>query len=299
MRGGRYGPYREQGPRRLSQPDGIAPDELTVAKGLEMLDRAQQGEEPLGFDPATNKPIFVKVGRFGPYIQCGTTDDAEKPVNVSLLKGMEPEGVNLETALKLLALPKNLGKHPDNGEDVVASNGRYGPYIKCGEETRSLPDDLSPIDVTLEQALYLLSQPKAGRGRTVAAPAKSKEPLATYDVSPVTGNTVTLMSGRFGPYVTDGKTNASLPRTVDPSEVTMEVALELLAVRAAKGPVVRKRVTRKKAAPKKTAAKKTVKKAAAKKTTKKATAKKAAAKKTTAKKAVKKAPATDAPFDAE
>lgn len=298
VRVGRYGPYLEQGDRRMSLPDGIAPDEMTVEKGMEMLDRAQQGEEPLGFDPATNKPVFVKVGRFGPYIQCGTADDAEKPVNVSLLKGMDPETVDLETALKLLALPRTLGNHPENGEEVVAANGRYGPYIKCGNETRSLPDDISPIDVTMEQALELLSQPKAGRGRAAAVPAKSKEPLATYDVSPVTGTVVTLLSGRFGPYVTDGKTNASLPRTVDPSEVTMEVALELLAVRAAKGPAVRKRVTRKKAAPKKTA-KKTVKKATAKKKTVKKAAKKTTAKKTAAKKTTKKASAADAPFDME
>lgn len=282
VRVGRYGPYLEQGERRMSLPDGIAPDEMTVEKGMEMLDRAQQGEEPLGFDPATNKPVFVKVGRFGPYIQCGSTDDAEKPVNVSLLKGMDPDTVDLETALKLLALPRTLGTHPENGEEIVAANGRYGPYIKCGSETRSLPDDISPVDITMEQALELLSQPKAGRGRAAATPAKSKEPLATYDVSPVTGNVVTLLSGRFGPYVTDGKTNASLPRTVDPSEVTMAVALELLAVRAAKGPVVRKRVTRKKAAPKKTV-KKTVKKATAKKKTVKKATKKTTAKKTTKK----------------
>ncbi|MDO4550573.1 MAG: type I DNA topoisomerase [Planctomycetia bacterium] len=293
VRVGRYGPYLEQGERRISLPDGIAPDELSVQKGLEMLERAQQGEEPLGFDPKTNKPIFVKVGRFGPYIQCGTSDDAEKPVNVSLLKGMHPEEVDLETALKLLSLPRILGKHPENGEEILASNGRYGPYIKCGDETRSLPEDLTPIDITLDQALDLLSQPKTVRGRTAAAPAtKSKEPLRIFDISPVTGNPVTVMSGRFGPYVTDGKTNAALPKTVDPAEVTFEIALELLEVRAAKGPVVRKRITRKKAT-KKTSTKKVVKKKAP---TKKTVKKKSSVKKTTVKKTKTKVESGDAPF---
>ena len=288
VRVGRYGPYLEQGERRVSLSEEIAPDELTVEKGLEMLDRAQQGEEPLGFDPQTNRPIFVKVGRFGPYIQCGTGDDPEKPLNVSLLKGMKPEDVDLSTALKLLSLPRTLGRHSENGEEIIASNGRYGPYIKCGDETRSLPDDISPIDVTYEQAVELLAQPKTTRGRAVAAPAKSKEPLATFGISPVTESMVSLMAGRFGPYVTDGKTNASLPRTVDPSEVTLDVALELLAVRAAKGPVVRKRVARKKTVTKKAPAKKTTAKKTVKKTVKKAAAKKKTAKKASAKKTVKK-----------
>ena len=134
-------------------PDKLPPDELTLEKALEMLDKAQQGEEPLGICPDTHKPVFVKIGRFGPYVQRGTTSDEEKPQNASLLRGMDPEHVDLATALQLLSLPRTLGEHPQSGEPVVAHNGRYGPYVKCGEETRSLPEGGSPLDITLEQAL--------------------------------------------------------------------------------------------------------------------------------------------------
>src|SRR6185437_15355328 len=118
-------------------------------------------DEPLGICPETGKPVFLKLGRFGPYVQRGTPDDEEKPKNASLLKGMKPEDVTLEVALKLLELPRELGNHPQSGLPIMAYNGRFGPYIKCGDDTRSLPAGLSPIDVTLPQALELLAQPKA------------------------------------------------------------------------------------------------------------------------------------------
>ena len=218
---GRYGPFLEQGDRRAALPDQMPPDELTLDAALEMLDKASQGEEPLGTCPETQQPIFVKVGRFGPYVQRGTGEDDEKPQNASLLKGMQAEDVTLELALKLLSLPRTLGPHPATAEPVVAHNGRYGPYVKCGEETRSLPGGLSPLDVTLEQALDLLAQPKSGRGR-----AARKEPLKTFDPSPVTGKPVQLLGGRYGPYVTDGATNASLPRGTSAEEVTLGLCLE-------------------------------------------------------------------------
>ena len=254
--------------RRASLPDQLPPDELTLQSAQEMLDKAQQGDQPLGVCPETGRPIFVKVGRFGPYVQRGTADDDEKPQNASLLKGMEPDQVTLEIAVQLLSLPKTLGNDPASGEPVVAHNGRYGPYVKCGEETRSLPADYSPLTVTLEQALQLLAQPKVRRGASA-----SKEPLKVFDASPVTGQPIRLMQGRFGPYVTDGVTNASIPRDMAPEDVTKELALELLAKRAAAGPS--KRATRKKAAASKPKAK-AVKKKAAKpraKTAKKKTAK--------------------------
>lgn len=139
----------------------------------------------------------------------------------------------METALKLLALPRTLGPHPDSGLPVVAHSGRYGPFVKCGEETRSLPEDLTPLEVSLEQALLLLAQPKTGRGRRASTP---KEPLKTFEVSPVTGQNVKLLDGRYGPYVTDGQTNASLPKGAAVESVTLDAALKLLAERATKAP---------------------------------------------------------------
>lgn len=266
VRVGRYGPFIEQGDgeRRASIPENMPPDELTLQVALEMLDKSAQGDEPLGQCPETGKPVYVKMGRFGPYVQRGDASDDEKPQNASLLKGMEPHEIDLETALKLLSLPRNLGPHPEKGDEIFAHSGRFGPYVKCGDETRSLPAEMSPLEVTVAQAVELLAQPKKGRG------AKGKkEPIKVFAESPVTGNPVQLLDGRYGPYVTDGATNASLPRTMSPDEMTLERALDMLAERAAKGGT-KKKATKKKAAKKKTTKKKaTKKKAAKKKTTKK------------------------------
>ncbi len=257
VRVGRYGPFIEQQQRKASIANDLAPDEITLDKALEMLESAAKGDEPLGYCPDSGKPVFIKVGRFGPYVQLGRTDDEEKPKNASLPKGVEVENVNLEMALKLLQLPRNVGDHPQLGEPIVANNGRFGPYIKCGNETRSLPSGVSPIDVTLEQAIELLAQPKsAGRGRAAA----KREPLKTFEASPVTGQPVQLLDGRYGPYVADGETNASLPKEMEPANLTFQQALELLSARAAAGGG-KKRATRK------TATKKGVTKAAAPKST--------------------------------
>lgn len=268
VRVGRYGPFIEQGDgeRRASIPDNMPPDELNLKTALDMLDKAAQGDEPLGHCPETGKPVYLKLGRFGPYVQRGDASDDEKPQNASLMKGMEPHEIDLETALKLLSLPRNLGPHPENGEGVFAHSGRFGPYVKWGDETRSLPAEISPLDVTLQQALELLAQPKRGR-----ASARKKEPIKVFAESPVTGNPVQLLDGRYGPYVTDGETNASLPRTMTTEEVTLERALDLLAERAAKGGAKKKKKAAKKAVKKKKAAKK---KAAKKSAVKKKTAKK-------------------------
>jgi DNA topoisomerase-1 len=253
VRVGRYSPFVEQGDRTASLADETPPDEVTLDFALALLEQAQQGEEPLGVDPQSNKPVYLKVGRFGPYVQRGSPDDEEKPQNASLLRGMKPEDIDLATALKLLSLPRNLGSHPQQGEPVMAYNGRFGPYVKCGDETRSLPTDVSPLDVTLDQALALLAQPKAaGRGRAAA----KREPLKVFDASPVTGEKVQLLDGRYGPYVTDGATNASLPKGTPPEELTFQAALDLLAARAALGPAKKKSARRKAAAaPKKSATK--------------------------------------------
>ncbi|HEV7226404.1 MAG TPA: type I DNA topoisomerase [Pirellulales bacterium] len=281
VRVGRYGPFLEQGERRASIPDGLPPDELTIPKALEMLEQASQGDEPLGVCPDTHKPVYLKVGRFGPYVQRGAPEDEEKPQNASLLKGMRPEDITLEIALKLLTLPRDLGPHPDGnptlaGQPIMAYNGRFGPYVKCGSETRSLPSDLSPLDVTLAQAVELLAQPKKMR-RGFGAP---KEPLKTFGESPITKQTVQLLEGRYGPYVADGVTNASVPKGTPIEELTTEAVLNLLAERAAMGPS--KKSARRKAAPKKAAPKKAA--AAPKKAAKKKAAKKAAGPKKSAKK---------------
>ena len=277
LRVGKYGPFLEQGERKASIPDETPPDELTLERALELLEQAGVAEEPLGIDPDTHKPVYLKQGRFGPYIQLGTPDDEEKPKNASLLPGMKPADVTFEVALKLLTLPRNLGPAATNGEDVMVYNGKFGPYIKAGSETRSLPKDLSPLDVTLEQANALLAQPKL-RGRQAAAP---REPIKTFEKSPVTDEPIKLLEGRYGAYVTDGVTNASLPKDLPPAELTFDQAVMLLADRAAKGPPAKKRgrATKKAAAPKaapKKAAKAATKKAAPKKAAKKATVKKAA-----------------------
>ncbi len=174
-------------------------------------------------------------GRFGAYVQRGKLDpdnDDEPVKNASLLKGMNASDVTLEIALQLLELPRTVGVDPQTQQEIVAHNGRFGPYVKCGDETRSLPADISPLSVSLEQAIQLLSVPKT-TGRRRSAP---KEPLKVFPPSPVTSEPIRLMSGYYGPYVTDGQTNASLPKDLAPEALTMEQATMLLAERAAKGP---------------------------------------------------------------
>ncbi|MEM8864399.1 MAG: type I DNA topoisomerase, partial [Planctomycetota bacterium] len=277
VRVGRYSPFVEKGERTASLPDELPPDEVKLDYALELLAQADKAEEPLGMCPETNQPVYIKVGRFGPYVQRGAPDDEEKPKNASLLKGMTVDDIDLETALKLLSLPREVGHHPKLDNKITAYNGRFGPYIKCGDETRSLPADVSPLDVTLDAAIELLNQPKQ-RGRRAAKP-----PLRVYEEkSPVTEGVVQIMDGRYGPYVTDGETNASLPKGTAPEELDFQEALNLLSARAAAGGSKKK-----KKSPKKKAAKK-------KSTKKKTTAKKKAAKKgTTKRKAVKSEPAAD------
>ncbi len=292
VRVGKYGPYIEQGERKASIPDGMPPDEMNLGKAMELLEQSEVEDEPIGTHPETGKPIFIKVGRFGPYIQLGEPDDEEKR-NQSLLKGMAVEDLTLEMACKLLTLPRTLGDFPDNGEPIQAFDGRYGPYVKCVKDTRSLPAGMSPLEVTLEEAIKLLKEPKQ-RGR-----GTPKEPLKLFEKpSPITEKDVKILDGRFGPYVTDGETNASLRKGMDAKEMTFEAALDLLAERAAKGPSKKKK--KKKKAKKKPAKKKAAKKKPAKKkAAKKKPAKKKAAKKKPAKKASPKKKAAAAKADTE
>ncbi len=286
VRVGKFGPFIEQGLRKASIQQDTPPDEMTLSRALELLNQASVAEEPLGICPDTRKPVYLKQGRFGPYVQRGTAEDEEKPKNASLLTGMKPADVTFEVALKLLTLPRTLGEHPQDQQPILSANGRYGPYVRWGNDFRSLPKEVSPLDVTLEQALELLAQPKQ-RGRGRAAP---KEPLKTFEESPVTKQPVKLLEGKYGNYVTDGETNATVPKDVTPEALTFDQALNLLAERASKGPSTRGRKRGGKSA-KSAKAPAAASKGARKKAAKKAAPKKAAKK--GAKKAVQESASTE------
>ncbi len=226
VRVGKYGPYLERGEDRQTLPDGIAPDELTPERAEEILAQAGQ-EHVLGVHPATGHSVALRAGRYGPYVTELLEGD-EKPRTASLLKTMSPETVTLEDAVRLLTLPLTLGE--SEGEEVVAANGRYGPYVKKGKESRSLETEEQLFTVTLEEALALLAQPKQ-RGRRAAVP-----PLKELGDDPVSGKPIVLKEGRFGPYVTDGETNASLRAADSIEEITPARAAELLQNRREAGP---------------------------------------------------------------
>jgi DNA topoisomerase I len=276
VRNGRYGPYVKRGEDTASVPPDMPPDELTVARALELL-AAPKGDEPIGTDSETGLPVYVKSGRYGPYVQlgdAGTLPEGTRPKMSSLFTDMSPSSLSLDDALRLLSLPRTVGTDPATGEEIVALNGRYGPYVKKGDDTRSLASEPELFTVTIEDAVALFAEPKR-RGRTAAA-----APLRELGPDPVSGKPMVVKDGRFGPYVTDGETNASLRAregdTVE--ELTVDRAADLLQARREAGPA--KRGGRKKAAARKSPAKK----AAAKKTTAKKAASKTAAKKTAAKK---------------
>ncbi|HEY5091960.1 MAG TPA: type I DNA topoisomerase, partial [Acidimicrobiales bacterium] len=258
VRSGRYGPYLVHGEDRASIPEATEPDSLSVEKALELL-AAPSNDRELGVDEVTGLTIFLKAGRYGPYVQVGElTDPKEKPKTASLFTTMSPETVTLEDALKLLSLPRVVGEHPEGGE-VVAQNGRYGPYITWGKETRSLEDEDQIFTVDLAGALSLLAQPKQ-RGRRAAA-----GPLKELGEDPVTKKQVVVRTGRFGLYVTDGETNATLRLGDTPETISLDRACELLAERRNAEPSTRPRKAVKKVAKKTT--KKATKKAPAKKAT--------------------------------
>jgi DNA topoisomerase I len=236
LRVGRYGPYVERGEERASVPEDLAPDELTVEKASELL-AAPSGDRVLGTHPEWDREIAVRNGRYGPYVTEILEEGAtEKPRAASLFQSMSPETVTLDDALRLLSLPRSLGPDPADGEDVTAQNGRYGPYVKKGAESRSLESEEQLFTISLDDALALLAQPKQRRGR-----GQAKPPLRELGDDPVSGKPVVLKEGRFGPYVTDGETNASLRRGDDPESVTIERAAELLADRRSKGPAPKRK----------------------------------------------------------
>ena len=175
--------------------------------------------------------MYLKVGRFGPYVQRGESGEKEKPQNASLTKGMRPEDVDLATAVKLLSLPRPLGQHPQTEEPVEAHNGRFGPYVKSARKPGRSRRGFHPWTSRWNRPWPCWPSP-----RPAAAARPRKEPLKVFEASPVTGKPVELLEGRYGPYVTDGQTNASLPKSMPPQELTLEAALDLLKARAEKGP---------------------------------------------------------------
>jgi DNA topoisomerase-1 len=234
LRVGRYGPYLERDGQRASVPEGLAPDELTLEKAEELLAQPS-GDRELGDDPESGLPIVARTGRYGPYVtEVLPEDSKEKPRTASLFKTMSLDTIGLDDALRLLQLPRVVGVAED-GEEVVARNGRYGPYVQKGKESRSLESEEQLFTIELPGALTLLSQPRQRRGQRAAA----TKPLRELGTDPVGGKEIVLKEGRFGPYVTDGETNASLRKGDDPETVTLDRAVELLAERRAKGPAKR------------------------------------------------------------
>ncbi|GAA4510695.1 type I DNA topoisomerase [Actinoallomurus oryzae] len=230
IRVGRYGPYLDRDGQRVNIPEDIAPDELTAEKAEELFAQPS-GDRELGVDPGTGHVVVAKTGRFGPYVTEVLPDDAPKsakPRTASLLRSMSLDTVTIEDALKLLSLPRLLGEL--DGEPVTAQNGRFGPYLKKGTDSRSLQSEEQLFTVTLEEAKEIFAQPKQrGRGRAAAAP-----PLRELGEDTGTGRKIVVKEGRFGPYVTDGETNASLRKGDEVESITVQRALELLAERREK-----------------------------------------------------------------
>jgi DNA topoisomerase-1 len=241
VRIGRYGPFLqlgEGGPgNTASLPEDLPPSDLTIEKALALLRKKAAGPRAVGVDPQSGQTVYATHGRFGAYVQLGETPEkapkgakaAAKPKRASLPAGVSEESVTLKEALRLLSLPRELGVHPETGEAIVANQGRFGPYVKRGDEFRSLEPEDDVYTITLDRALALLAAPKKARRRQAA----SKTVLRELGARPDNGAAVKLMEGRYGPYVTDGKTNASIPKGADPAGVTLGEAMGLLETRAA------------------------------------------------------------------
>ena len=244
VRVGRYGPFIEYDGKTANVPEDMAPDHLTVKDALTMIEEQSKGPTPLGKDPATGKHVYVLTGRYGHYVQLGDRDPEDQPTKAtsgpagksgkagknkpkmkSLLPGMEPETTTLAQALDLLSLPKELGIYEKTGEMITKDLGRFGPYIKSGSDSRSIPKDKQLLDFTYEEAVELLNTEKRGHGRG------TKTVLKDLGNDPATDQTIQILDGKYGPYASDGKTNASLPKGADPSVCTLEEALALISAR--------------------------------------------------------------------
>jgi DNA topoisomerase-1 len=242
VRIGRFGPYVQvgEGPTatNASVPDDMPPAEFTLDQAVALVDARTKGPSSLGTDPASGLAVYVMSGRFGPYVQLGETPErgsTEKPRRASLTADDDPASITLERALELLSLPRLVGHDAEIGADVVANFGRFGPYVKRGDEFRSLGSDAQVFEVTLEEALELFRQEKPSR-----RPAGRKV-LRELGAHPETGTSVQLLEGRYGPYVTNGTTNASLPKDMDGDALTLDAAIGLLRAREEAKPAGRGR----------------------------------------------------------
>jgi DNA topoisomerase-1 len=252
VRIGRFGPFIEvaDGDQTVtaSIPEGIAPADLDEEDVQRLVKVKTEGPDVLGRHPETGEPVFLLTGRFGPYVQLGEPADGQKPRRASLPKGVPPERMDLATALRLLSLPRTLGKHPETGKPVEAGIGRFGPFVVHEKDFRSLTPQDDVYTVGLERALELLAQPKRAQ--------RSSQVLRDLGAHPADGEPVTIHEGRYGPYVKHGKTNASLPKGTTPGALTMDEAVALLAARAGKGGKTAKKTTGRKTARAKKATKK-------------------------------------------
>jgi DNA topoisomerase-1 len=223
---GRYGPYVERDEERGSIPDDLAPDEVTVERAGELINEQSRGDKILGTDPDSGLVVLGRTGRFGPYVQLGEFEDGaeEKPKRASLFTSMELDALSLDDALRLLSLPRTVGQD-ENGFDILALNGRYGPYIQRGEDRRSLENEDQLFTLTVGEALKLLAEPPRRRGQRAGGP------LRELGQDPVSKKSVTVRNGRYGPYVTDGDVNASLRKGDTPESITLDRAAELLQAR--------------------------------------------------------------------
>jgi DNA topoisomerase-1 len=226
---GRYGPYLQMDGVMASLPVELSPGDLTLETAVELIEKKKEGPRAVGTDPDTGMTVYASRGRYGPYVQLGEASSekgAPKPKRASLPNGHNEDTVDLELALKLLSLPRTLGHHPESGEEVIANVGRFGPYLKCGDETRSLKSDQDDVyEIGLQRALEILAQPKRRR----AARAQAKTVLKELGQAPSGEGKLQVLDGPYGPYVTDGKLNASLPKDQAVEEVTAAQAAQLLA----------------------------------------------------------------------
>jgi DNA topoisomerase-1 len=230
----------------------VAPADLTVDRALELVRTKAEGPRGLGVDPKTGQQVYAIHGRYGAYVQLGEMPEigpkvkgkraVAKPKRASLQAGMTDGTVTLSDALRLLSLPRELGPHPDDGEPIVTNLGRFGPYVKHGDEFRSLESENDVFAISFDAALALLRAPKPSRRR------QSAQKTVLREISAGSGSPLKLMAGRYGPYVTDGTINASLPRGVAPESLTYEQALELLAARRDAAPMPRRTPKRRRGA---------------------------------------------------